>query len=151
MYSLNECAHATAGRDARADVVRGTTERRARPDTDGRQGRRGSFIRDMALSRADLAWMLVTCLLLSRLLAIHRAQQIQLKTSPAEQQGMRRAGAQAASLLTYLDAHVIPGVSSAELDELAHHYTTHPTIPPSPPPTKTTHFFNDTATTEIYT
>lgn len=114
-------------RDGRARRARGRPRDDGAPIAagHGRQGRWGSFIRDMALSRADLAWMLVTCLLLSRLLAIHRAQQIQLKTSPAEQQGMRRAGAQAASLLTYLDAHVIPGVSSAELDELAHHYTTH--------------------------
>lgn len=67
--------------------------------------------------------MLVTCLLLNRLLTIQRAQQVQLKTNQAEQQGMRRAGAQAASLLTYLDAHVVPGISTAELDELAHRYT----------------------------
>ena len=79
----------------------------------------------MALTRADLAWLLVTCVLLHRLFAIQRAQQVQLKTGPAQQEGMRRAGAQAASLLAYLDAHVVPGISTAELDELAHRYTTH--------------------------
>jgi methionyl aminopeptidase len=75
------------------------------------------------LSRADIAWLLVTCVLLHRLLAIQLALQVQLKTGPDQQAGMRRAGAQAAQLLTYIDAHVRPGVSTAELDQLAHRYT----------------------------
>ena len=79
----------------------------------------------MSLTRVDLAWLVVTCVLLHRLLVIQRAQQVQLKTGPAQQEGMRRAGAQASSLLVYLDAHVVPGISTAELNELAHRYTTH--------------------------
>ena len=79
----------------------------------------------MVLTRADIAWLLVTFVLLHRLLAIQRSQQVQLKTTVAQQEGMRHAGAQAASLLTFLDAHVEPGISTAELDELARQYTTY--------------------------
>lgn len=79
----------------------------------------------MGLSRADVAWLLVSFVLLYRLFAISRALQVQLKVGLAQQEGMRRAGAQAAELLTYLDAHVVPGISTIELDELAHQYTTH--------------------------
>ena len=76
------------------------------------------------LSRQDALWLLVTCALVCRLLALRSALQVQLKTTAAQQAGARQAGAQAARLLSHLDGHVRPGISTAELDALALRYTT---------------------------
>ena len=77
----------------------------------------------MRLKRSDLCQLAVCLLCVVRLLFIGRGMKLTLK-SPADQRRMREAGAQAAQLLTYLDPHVRPGVTTAELDRLAHSYTT---------------------------
>lgn len=50
---------------------------------------------------------------------------ITLKTTPAEIDGMRIAGRLASEVLDMLTAHVKPGVTTEQLDKLAHDMITH--------------------------
>jgi methionyl aminopeptidase len=50
-----------------------------------------------------------------------RSSQISLKT-PEEQQKLRVAGALAADVLDMIGEHVVPGVSTEELDRICHDY-----------------------------
>src|ERR1700689_5365074 len=50
-----------------------------------------------------------------------RSSQISLKT-PEEQQKLRIAGALAADVLDMIGEHVVPGVSTDELDRICHDY-----------------------------
>src|SRR6202050_1534385 len=50
-----------------------------------------------------------------------RSSQISLKT-PEEQQKLRIAGALAADVLDMIGEHVVPGISTEELDRICHDY-----------------------------
>jgi methionyl aminopeptidase len=51
---------------------------------------------------------------------------------PAEFEGMRRAGQLAAETLDYITPHVVPGVTTGELDRLCHDYITERGAIPAP-------------------